>query len=370
MITCRFCASRDGETVLDAGLQPAGDNFPLVDDRGPDALHPLRMWMCGACRLAQLTEDPTVPDEPRGREPEALVRQARDAVQMLASTGYLTAGSSVVEFGSPHGGSWLDLIQEYGAVPCGESAKADVLVDNIGMMHAADQAAALRERLARLAPHGTAFFQYHSLATIVARGQWNALRHGHYAYYSTPALVTMLESVDLTPVTARWYPLYGGTVLLGARRGGAPDGTVSRIADEEEKVGVLDPARVRSLQHACSTSSAALATFIGAELVAGRRVAGYSAASRAVALLCTAGIGLADLFAVADASEEKWGRRLPGSRIPIVSPAQLVDERPDTVVLFVPDLLEEVRRALPQVEEWGGRWVVAEDLVGDEANAL
>jgi hypothetical protein len=32
------------------------------------------------------------------------------------------------------------------------------------------------------------------------------------------------------------------------------------------------------------------------------------------------------------------------------------------VLLFVPDLLEEVRAAYPQVEESGGRWVVADAL--------
>ncbi len=45
-------------------------------------------------------------------------------------------------------------------------------------------------------------------------------------------------------------------------------------------------------------------------------------------------------------------------RVPVVSPADLEALRPDRVVLFVPELLDEVRRACPGVEARGGRWVL------------
>jgi hypothetical protein len=69
-----------------------------------------------------------------------------------------------------------------------------------------------------------------------------------------------------------------------------------------------------------------------------------------------------DLIAIADAAPGLHGRTMPGSRIPIVSPDDLVARRPDKVLLFVPDLLNEVRSALPQIERQGGRWVVLDPL--------
>ena len=60
---------------------------------------------------------------------------------------------------------------------------------------------------------------------------------------------------------------------------------------------------------------------------------------------------------------------MPGSRIPIVSPAELVQRRPDKVLLFVPDLLDEVRRALPEIELNGGRWVVLDPMPREIAPA-
>src|SRR5512146_3091547 len=206
---CRACRGSFGELVLNLGRQPACDYFPEVDAPGPDPVYRLLMWLCATCGLAQLLEDPTLPEEPKGIEPQALIVQAADAVARVAAAGLLPPGGTVAEYGSPHGGSWLGLLAHRGMVPVSGTAGADLIVDCFGMMHAADQAAALDERAARLAPGGTLLLQYHSLDTIVRCGQWNALRHGHYAYYSTTALSLMLRAVGLSPRTAWHFDLYG-----------------------------------------------------------------------------------------------------------------------------------------------------------------
>ena len=98
---------RRGEVVLDLGDQPAADHFPPASDPGPDPRHPLAMWWCADCGLAQLLDDATVAEEPRAIEPRAAVRQAHEAVEELLGAGLLAPGE-FVEFASPHGGSWGD----------------------------------------------------------------------------------------------------------------------------------------------------------------------------------------------------------------------------------------------------------------------
>ena len=117
--TCRACYGSDGYLVLDLGEQPACDYFPRCDDPGPDPVYPLQMWLCSSCGLAQLLADPTVPEEPRGTEPAALVAQAADAVERVAAAGLLPDQGVVAEYGSPHGGSWLELLAARGLVPSG-----------------------------------------------------------------------------------------------------------------------------------------------------------------------------------------------------------------------------------------------------------
>jgi len=360
---CRACRGHAGHLVLDLGEQPACDYFPRYDDPGPDPVYPLQMWLCSRCGLAQLLTDPTVPAEPKGAEPAALVRQAEDAVNQVAKAGLLPAGARVAEYGSPHGGSWLGLVAERGLIPVNDAARADVILDSFGMMHAADQAGAIAERAGRLAPGGVLLLQYHSLDTIIRMGQWNALRHGHYAYYSTTALTGMLRAAGLSAFSAWRFDLYGGTVLLAARRtgdaadGAEPDETVPALVAAEAVTGVRDPMVLRGLGNEVLSRADNLHERLAALRDAGQTVLGYSAASRAVALLRAARVDRDLLPAVADASPGKQGLRMPGTSIPVVSPAELTARAPDAVVLFVSDLMEEVRKAFPEVEAAGGRWI-------------
>src|ERR1700757_3241583 len=114
---CRACRGAAGHLVLNLGEQPACDYFPRQDDRRPDPVYPLQMWLCSSCGLAQLLADPTVPEEPRGTEPAALVAQAADAVERVTAAGLLPDRGVVAEYGSPHGGSWLGLLTARGLVP-------------------------------------------------------------------------------------------------------------------------------------------------------------------------------------------------------------------------------------------------------------
>ena len=363
---CRACRGSDGQVVLDLGQQPACDYFPRCDDPGPDPVYPLQMWLCSSCGLAQLLADPTVPQEPRGTEPAALVAQAADAVERVTAAGWLPERGVVTEYSSPHGGSWLGLLAARGLVPAGDAAQADVILDCFGLMHAADQQSALADRAARVRPGGVLLLQYHALSTIICGGQWNALRHGHYAYYSMTALTAMLAAAGFSPRTAWQFDLYGGTVLLAATRDGdgfgRPDEVVRMLLADDARIGVRDPSAFLGLQRNIQTHARNLHNWLTAERSAGRKVLGYGAASRAVALLCHAQVNRLLLPAVIDASPAKQGLRMPGSGIPVTDPAQLAVRRPDSVLLFVPDLLAEVRNAFPQVEAAGSRWVDVEAL--------
>jgi hypothetical protein len=354
MRTCRGCGSNQLRRVLDLGKVPAADHFPLASEpvSSAESSHLLAMELCACCSLVQLGDDDTVPDEPRGVEPEALREQAVDAIQRVADAGLLR-GTTSREFGSPHGGSWLPLLTARGFA---EAKSADVVVDCFGIMHEPDQRAAFRQRSAAAADGGVLLLQYHSLAAIVAQGQWNALRHGHFAYYSMTALERLLDDAGLSPVTAWEFDLYGGTVLVAAVHGRpgeqAPDESVCRIRDAES--GVNDPSVLSGLQRAADLHTGSLRRWLQAKRAAGLRVYAYGAASRAVAVFHGAGVDSSLVTAIADAAPAKQGRRMPGTDVPIISPDALLAADPDRILLTLPDLLPEVSRRFPALS---GRWV-------------
>ena len=332
--------------MLDLGDQPAADHFPLVSDPGPDPRHPLAMWWCADCGLAQLRDDTTVPDEPRAIEPRAAVRQAYEAVDELLDAGLLTPGE-FIEFPSPHGGSWSKALLAGGFRPA-RGPRAGVVVDVYGLMHDADQAAALLARREALTEDGTLVLQFPSYAATLRRREWNALRHGHFAYHSIPAARRLLAEAGLSVFAARSYDLYSGSVLLLASRSGA--GPVGR-SRRRRRAGAgragrrrTDPAAMAHLATALVDDVAWLRTWVesqhdGAWL--------YGAGSRAVAVLAAAGLGRGAVAGIADGAPAKQGRRMPGTDIPIVAPEALLASDPEKVLLMLPDLLGELRDAWP-----------------------
>jgi C-methyltransferase C-terminal domain/Putative zinc binding domain len=351
---CRGCRSGRGEVVLDLGDQPAADHFPLDTDAGPDPRHPLAMWWCADCGLAQLLLDATVAEEPRAIEPRAAVRQAHEAVAELLGAGLVGPGE-FVEFASPHGGSWCEALQQRGFRPA-SGRRAGVVIDVYGLMHDSDQAAGLRARADALTDDGTLLLQFPTYAATVARREWNALRHGHFAYHSVPAARRLLADVGLSVLAVRSYPLYSGSVLLVASRTGAGPDHEAAAVDELERaeldLGVMDPAAMTALGAALDDDVTRLRSWVESQ-PAGAWL--YGAGSRAVAVLAAARLRPGSVAGIADGAPAKQGRRMPGTDIPVMAPDALLAADPGSVLLMLPDLADELRDAWPALAD---RWVV------------
>ena len=351
---CRGCRSTRGEVVLDLGEQPAADHFPLSTDPGPDPRHPLAMWWCADCGLAQLLADATCAEEPRALEPRAAVRQAHAAVAELLDADLLAPGD-FVEFTSPHGGSWGEALAARGFRPA-PRAPADVVIDVYGLMHDRDQAEGLRARAAALTEGGTLVLQFPSYAATLRRREWNALRHGHFAYHSVPAARRLLADVGLSVFAARSYPLYSGSVLLLASRSGAgPAHEAAALAELERSevaAGVLDAAAMRPLGAALEEDVSRLRRWVGNQPGPAWL---YGAGSRAVAVLAAAALPPGAVAGIVDGSPAKQGRRMPGTDIPVVAPDVLLAAEPGSILLMLPDLAEELREAWPRLAD---RWLV------------
>ena len=247
---------------------------------------------------------------------------------------------------------------------------ADVVLDCFGLMHAADQAAALAERAARVAAGGVLLLQYHSLDTIVR------LRAVERA--AARALRLLLDHragrhagrTGFSPRTAWQFELYGGTVLLAASRDAdardscQPAGRLGAVAARAgRQAGVRDPAvlarsaaqRARAMPADCATGSCRAVGRAHRARLRCRIAGGGPAAPGGRGPHAAAGgrRRLAGQAGPADAGDGHPCRR-PGT--------SSAARRPAVVVLFLPDLLTEVRAAFPEVEAAGGRWVDADPL--------
>ena len=264
-----------GQPVISCWIWVSSRPATISRDATTRARTPYIRCKCGCVHRAAWPSCWPIPPCRRNRgepSPPRSCRRRPTPCNELAAAGWLPEGGVVAEYGSPHGGSWLGLLAAQGRYQPAHGGQADVIIDCFGMMHAADQRAALAERAARIAPGGVLLLQYHALSTIIDRGQWNALRHGHFAYYSTTALTAMLAAAGFRAFTAWRFELYGGNVLLAAIRDGegsaGPDGTVGSLLAEDAAVGVWDPRSFARLHGRCSAFASDV------RLAGGRRSAG------------------------------------------------------------------------------------------------
>lgn len=359
--SCRSCRVDDLAVVVDLGEQPASDDFPARSAPLPDPAWPLALALCRRCALVQLTADASVQPEPLpARESDTARRHAVTMSSLLLERLRVPEGGTVRETVSHHGGSWSPALRDRGlrVLPTG---RADLVLDVHALAHERDLDDALRRLAGQLAPHGRLVLEFHHLLPLVQQTQFDTVRHGHPSYLSLTALLPALARHGLTAVDAVPTSAYGGSLVVAAARTvDAPvtSWAVDAVLRDEDGAGLGGEEAFRRLQERTRQVADGLREHLLAARSSGRRVLGYGAPSKAPVLLGVSGVGPDLLAFTVDRSEAKHGRRLPGSGIPIEPVARLLAERPDEVLLLTWDIAAEVRASLPEVEAWGGRFIL------------
>jgi hypothetical protein len=87
-------------------------------------------------------------------------------------------------------------------------------------------------------------------------------------------------------------------------------------------------------------------------------VAAYGAAAKGVVLANVCGLHADQVQFVADRNVHKQGKLLPGVRIPIEGPDELLRRRPDYCLLFAWNIADEILRQEAAYRREGGRFVL------------
>ena len=376
MQRCRWCGSEAMEEVLDLGQQPHASWFPTPDDlTTPEPRWPLHAMVCGTCWLVQL--DSAAAEEPTASQPHpasvspTMRSSARTAVNDLIERYRLDAESRIVEVAS-HGGYLQTFFAERdiqtrilpsealfgGEAPVGE---ADLLIDDYLLAHQPDPGATLRAYANVMASDGDLVLEFdHALTTIGSR-QFDGFRHGHFSYISLTWLARAIEDLGLQVVDAEELPAYGGAVRAFVRRAlgsSDPSPAVPEILARERQLGLETSDAYRAFRKDVLVHRWELRDHLRQRRAVGSPVVGYGAPSRATTLLNFAGITADLLPFTADASVDKWGRLIPGARIPIVQPDQLIASRPAEVLILLWDLQSEVIAQLSVSPTWHPRFLV------------
>lgn len=395
---CRGCGAGGLVPVLDLGEQPLANALRTTAEASL-ALprHPLELAVCRACSLAQLTVSvppeelftdyryfssfsPTVVASAGTLVRRLVTERGLDArhlaMEIASNDGYLlqhyrAAGvrvlgvdpaRNVVEAAAARGVPTVcDFFHRELAARLREAGhRAAVLHAHNVMAHVPDPDSVVAGMAHLLANDGVVVIETPYVRDLVDRLEFDTIYHEHLFYYSLSSLEGLLERSGLAPVDVERIPLHGGSLRVFATLKGAARSTpaVQRLLEEERRVGLCDPGYYQGFADRVGALCERLRDLLGACAAAGERLAGYGAAAKATVLAHAVGIDAPTLAYVADRSPHKQGRFLPGTAIPVVPPARLLEDLPDRVLLFAWNFAGEVMEQQAPYRRRGGRFLI------------
>jgi SAM-dependent methyltransferase len=402
---CRSCGGRLTVTMADLGLQPASNAFiesPAAIQR--EKRYPLRAKVCEVCKLVQLDYD-VAPEELFGNyvyfssysdewlahakaycdmaqrrfglSPSSLV------VELASNDGYLlknflrmgipvlgidpsgTVAAAAEKIGVP------TLVQFFGEKLAQELARegrqADLIIANNVLAHVPR----LNDFVAGLAlllrPNGSVTIEFPHLLELIRQVEFDTIYHEHYSYFSVYAIEQAFSRHRLRIYDLERLPTHGGSLRLfasHAHRADLDDSVSLReVRAQEAAAGIAELTTYMQFAKRVDECRDSLRVFLAGAKRDGKRVAAYGAAAKGNTLLNFCGVTPQDISYVADRSPHKQKKLLPGTHIPVVSPEELMQAKPDYVLILPWNLQREIRQQLDGIKAWGGRFVTPVPLV-------
>jgi NDP-4-keto-2,6-dideoxyhexose 3-C-methyltransferase len=380
---CRLCGHSELKTILDLGEQPLSGVFPMPDEADPGK-SPLELVRCGspACGLVQLKHTAEL-GEMYGATygyfssiSPMMVAHLLGKVGDLAQRAGLRPGDAVLDIGCNDGTLLNGYGKDAGLLRAGMDPSAAKFADRydpdirvaFDFFSAAGAGKLLGDRKCKVITSIAMFYDLDdplsfvrdiaSLLTI--DGIWAAelsylplllkqltydqVCHEHVTYIGLREMDSIARQCGLRILDVWFNDMNGGSFYFHAGRADGPyiANTPKIEALLAEEAVLASDAPFARLHNRVLNHRDEIRNFLGFARAAKASVCGYGASTKGNIVMSYCGIGPGDLEFIGDRNPEKDGRVTPGTRIPIVSHAELRKRRPDYLLCFIWHLRKEV----------------------------
>ena len=396
--TCRLCGAKLSRTFVDLGSTPLANSYPTWNELAkPEPTYPLHARVCDRCLLVQV--DAVVTPEAIFSDyayfssySDSWVEHARRYAKEVQRRFELGDQSLVVEVASNDG----YLLQHFvaagipvlGVEPAANVAavasqagirtevaffgsrtaqrlfstqQADLVIANNVMAHVPDLDDFVEGFKCTLAPNGVITAEFPHLMKLIEGLQFDTIYHEHFSYFSLLSAERALGRHHLRVFDVEELSTHGGSLRIYACHEEAQHAECPAVATIRSQEHEHDLDNVRGYEDFGPRVDAALdqlRAFLATAKSDGMKVAAYGAAAKGNTLLNSAGVTADLISCVADRSPHKQGHFMPGSRIPIVAPEVIYEQKPEFVLVLAWNLLDEIMMQMAGISDWGGRFVV------------
>jgi SAM-dependent methyltransferase len=398
-LNCRFCAAPVEATFADLGMSPLANSYIPPERAGAmEPFYPLHAYVCSRCFLVQLGEFESPEHifsdyayfssysstwlEHSRRYVEAMTERfgldrSSQVVEIASNDGYLL--QYFVERGIPVLGiepaanvavaaaekGVRTLVRFFGVETAREVAaeqQADLLLGNNVLAHVPDLNDFVGGMKVLLKPGGVITMEFPHLMRLIEENQWDTIYHEHFSYFSFSTVQRVFVAHGLRLFDVEELSTHGGSLrIFGCHDDDVAKPQTERAAEllaREEAAGYSSMDIYLAYgERVIEDKQQILSTLIDLKR-AGKRIVGYGAPAKGNTLLNYCGVGPEFVEYTADLNPHKQNHLLPGTHIPIRSPDELREDRPDVVMILPWNLKDEIMEQLSFVREWSGAFAV------------
>ena len=398
---CRHCATPLRHTFLDLGFAPPSNAYLKAEDLvKPEKYYPLKVQVCAHCWLVQ-TEDYAQADELFSADyayfsstSSGWLAHASSYAQTVIKRLQLNQNSYVIEIASNDGYLLKNFVAS--GIPClgieptastaaaaeelgipvlreffgealakqlaAKNQQADLIAGNNVYAHVPDINDFTRGLKAALKSGGTITLEFPHLMRLIEHTQFDTVYHEHFSYLSLFTVDRIFKVAGLRIWNVEELPTHGGSLRVygcHVEEGRDTNSSVSAVLAEEAQRGLQNLSLYQNFQAKANRVKDDLSAFLIEKKRAGKTVAAYGAAAKGNTLLNYAGVKPDLLPFVCDAALAKQGKFMPGSHIPILAPAELIEKRPDYLLILPWNIALEAKHQNSNLTELGTKFVTA-----------
>ncbi|MEM7815227.1 MAG: class I SAM-dependent methyltransferase [Candidatus Aenigmatarchaeota archaeon] len=399
ILKCRACGGSNLETFLNLGPTPLANKFIQEDDlNSPETYFPLDVRFCKDCNLVQLGY--VVPPQELFSEYIYFSSTSTDfrihcgKLAKEISEEILGGKGFVVEIASNDGVLLKQFekysgIQTLGIEPAKNIAKiaiasgidtlpvffneetaqevvktrgkADVIVGMNVLAHIDDWDDLMRGLNTLLKDDGVAIFESPYLVDLLDKTEFDTIYHEHLSYIAIRPLMVLFKRHGFVLTDAKRTEIHGGSIRLYIRKivcNQKVSERVHQLAKLEETMGLNSIETYRKFAQNVFNLRIELLNLLRELKQAGKTLVGYGAAAKGNTLLNFIGIRSDVLDYIVDKSPHKQGLYTPGSRIKVLPPERILEDRPDYVLILAWNFANEIIEQQSEYRKRGGKFIV------------